>query len=104
MANKRQCYMLKLKNRNCQNKKRLSRSFYFLEDNTSKPIRLYSFLIFYTTETIFIIKLNTLVTKYTDTLTFNFFAINCKWSIMHFNENVSRNHFRFTSCYFHDLY
>ena len=77
------CYLLKLKNKNCPDiKKRLLRSFYFLKVKFIKN-NLLSFLCYSFVETYFRMKLGTLVTKYTDTFTFNFTdTINPKWSIM----------------------
>ena len=59
------CGIVALKNKNCQNIKRLPHSFYFLKVRCNDQTVLIHF-----NETIFKMKLNTLVTKYTDTLTF----------------------------------
>ena len=58
--------------------------FYFmpLRSTASMSFRLFLILCYRFFETIFKIKLNTL-TKYADTVTFNFaHIINCNWSIM----------------------
>ena len=60
--------MTKIKNKKNQNKKDCPHTFYFLK---VKSILLISFLCYSFVETIFRKKLNTLVTKYMDTLTFN---------------------------------
>ena len=85
MANKWHCYLLKLKNTNYQNiKKKTVPLFLFPEGQ--KCIKIIS--------TVFILmlqyfwnnikmKLNILVTKYTDTFIFIFaHVINTRWSIM----------------------
>ena len=63
--------------------KRLPHSFYFLKVKCIKINPSVSFLCYSFGETIFKMKINTHVTKYMDTLTFNFLhPINPKWSIM----------------------
>ena len=70
--NKIQCYLLKLKNKNCQNIKRLPTLFIFRSSNAPLYLCLFIFLCYNCDETIFNIILCTLVTKYKDILNFNF--------------------------------
>ena len=46
MTNRRQCYLLKLKNKNCQNIKRLSHSFYIFQVKCI-PILLFIYILFH---------------------------------------------------------
>ena len=84
LTNKWKCYLLKLKITNFQNFKWLPHFFIYSRYlNASKSICLFSFLYYSFIETICKMKLNTLFTKYMDTLTFNFArAINPKYNIM----------------------
>ena len=71
--NKWQCHLQKLKNKNCQNIKRLTHSIYFsLRSNASKSVSLFSFFCYSFIKIICKIRLNTFVTIYTDTLSSNF--------------------------------
>ena len=64
MTNKRQCYVLKLKNKNCQNIKRLPHSFLFPEGQMHQNQSVsYLFLCYCFVETIFVMKLSTHATK-----------------------------------------
>ena len=71
MTNKWQCYLLKLKNKNCQNIKRLPHSFYILKVKCIS-IFLFIFLSYNFVETLFNIDLCTHVTKHTVILNFYF--------------------------------
>ena len=73
-----------IQNKNCYYIKRLPHSFLFPEGQIHQDQSFYFHFLCYTfVETIFEMKLNRLVTKYTDTLTFNFaHSINPKWCIM----------------------
>ena len=67
MTNKSPCCLLKLKNKNCHNIKRLPHSYYFL---TKSILSVFIFMLHFF-ETTFMMKLNKLVTKDTDTVIFN---------------------------------
>ena len=63
MTNKRQCYLLELKNKSCQNiKKNLSHSFYILKVKCISILLFIYSLCYSFVETIFNINLCTLVT------------------------------------------
>ena len=72
MTNTRQCYVLKLKNKNCQNIKRPSHSFYICRSNAPLSLCLFIFSCYIFDETIFNIILCILITKLTVILNFNF--------------------------------
>ena len=72
MTIKIQCYLLKLKNKKCQNIKSLPHSFYILKVICTS-ILVYVYIFSYSCdETIFNIILCTLVTKYTVIFNFSF--------------------------------
>ena len=73
MTNRWQWYMLKLKNKSCENIKKTAPLFLFSEGQMHQIQSVFfHFLCYSFVETLFKKKLNTQVTKYIDTLTFNF--------------------------------
>ena len=72
ITNEWQYYLVKWKNKNCQNKKRLPHSFYILKLKCDSTFLLFTFFMLQVCWNIFNIDLYTLVIKYTIILNINF--------------------------------